>query len=268
MEITKEQIVDMYRKCATEIPDDVLKGIKDAYYEDTQGRKVLKVIIDNIEIAKKESKPICQDTGTPFFYVEDNGINRQKFEEMLILATKEATKNIPLRPNAIDPSTGANDMNVPVVYYRNARKFGLSLLMKGGGSENVSQVYSLPNVKMNAQRDLEGVRRCVLDAVVKAQGKGCPPYIIGVAVGGNISDVASLSKKQLLRSLNDKHINYGEFEAKLLKEVNSLGIGPLGLGGNMTSIGVKFDMTYRHPASFFVGVSFSCWALRRCRFNE
>ena len=266
--INKEKAVELYRRCATLLPPDIVDGLKKALeIEDSESAKeVLKTILENIEIAKKESKPICQDTGTPFFYVSyTKDQPESEIKRIIEEATIEATEHIPLRPNAVEPVTGKNIGNKPVFHFEESDEFKIELLMKGGGSENVSFVYSLPNNKLNANRDLDGIRRCVLDAVYKAQGKGCPPYILGVAVGGNIEEAAFLSKKQLLRDLND--VNEDEelrnLENGLLEDINKLGIGPLGLGGKTTALGVKIAKSYRHPASFFVGVSFGCWALRR-----
>jgi len=266
--INKEKIVELYRRCATVLPSDIVDGLKKALEnEDSESSKeVLKTILENIEIAKQESKPICQDTGTPFFYVFYNkDQSESEIKKIIEEGTIEATENIPLRPNTVDSVSGKNIGNKPVFHFEEGEKFGISLLMKGGGSENVSLVYSLPNNKLKANRDLDGVKKCVLDAVFKAQGKGCPPYIIGVAIGGNIEEVAFLSKKQLLRDLNDANEDEGlsKVEKELLESINKLGIGPLGLGGKTTALGVKIAKSYRHPASFFVGISFGCWALRR-----
>ena len=118
---------------------------------------------------------------------------------------------------------------------------------------------------MNAHRNLDGVRKCILDAAFKAQGKGCPPYIIGVAVSGSLEEVASLSKKQLLRKIDDTNAikELDDFEGKVLNDLNQLNIGPLGLGGKITALAVKIITDTRHPASFFVGISIGCWAMRR-----
>ncbi|UCC91255.1 MAG: fumarate hydratase, partial [Candidatus Aenigmatarchaeota archaeon] len=159
--------------------------------------------------------------------------------------------------------------NKPVIHFEESDKFGVELLMKGGGSENVSGIYSLPDPELKADRDIEGVRKCVLDAVMKAQGEGCPPYILGVALGGSLEEVANLSKRQLLRKLDDENDDSElvKFEKELLREINKLGIGPSGLGGKTTALGVKVTKSLRHPASFFVGIAFSCWALRRASYG-
>jgi fumarate hydratase class I len=140
-------------------------------------------------------------------------------------------------------------------------------MLKGAGSENAGQMYKLPLAEINAQRDLEGVRRCVLDAVQKAQGRGCPPYIIGVGIGATKDQVTRLAKEQLIRKLTDvnKAGELAELEQQLLGDINSLGIGPMGLGGKATALGVKIGVNHRHPASYFVDVSVGCWAMRRGR---
>jgi tartrate/fumarate subfamily iron-sulfur-dependent hydro-lyase alpha chain len=171
-----------------------------------------------------------------------------------------------LRPNAIDFETGKTIGNYPIIYFKEGNKSQITLLLKGGGSENISAVYQLPNPKIGAAgRDLASVEKAVLHAVYKAQGKGCPPYIIGIAVCGNIEEAAYRAKNRHLKKISEinKIPKFGKFEKNLLKKINELGIGPLGLGGKTTALSVKFTGRYSHPASMFVGVSISCWALRR-----
>lgn len=214
---------------------------------------------------------MCQDTGSPFFYIKKpKDMAEKEIKDAIEKATIIAAEKIPLRPNAVDIISGKNIGNKPIFHFEEAEKLEIGLLMKGGGSENVSAVYKLPNTELKANRDIEGIKKCVLGAVWKAQGKGCPPYIIGVAVGGNIEDVAALSKKQLLRKLddtnNDKELD--KIEKDLLKKINQLGIGPLGLGGKTTALAVKAAKAYRHPASYFIGISFGCWATRRKKWTS
>jgi len=264
--ISKQDIVNLYRKTATEVPMDILNALKDAEKSeiDSMPKNVLRKIIENSEIAQKEAKPICQDTGTPIFYIQkDSSLDEKRILEVIEEATQAATKEIPLRNNAVDSLTNKDYGNKPLVYFEHSGLFKMDLMMKGGGSENITQIYSLPNKELNANRDLNGVEKCILDAVFKAQGKGCPPYIIGVALGGTVGSVAHLSKKELLRNVEDKNEELHEFEKRVLKNVNQLGIGPLGLGGKTTALAVKMCSSHRHPASFFVGISFGCWCLRR-----
>lgn len=270
--LTKDIIHDLYRTCATNLPDDVRRMLTEALYREKNdnAKDILKTIIENIELAKDERKPICQDTGTPFFYIiHPCGMSEENMRGVIEKATKEATEKIPLRPNAVDPISGENIGNKAVINFEEGGKLKIDLLMKGGGSENVSAIYSLPNDELKANRDIDGVRKCVIDAVFRAQGKGCPPYIIGVAVGGSIEEVAHLSKKQLLRNLYDsnKDETLNKIETGLLTDINKLGIGPMGLGGETTALGVKITKAYRNPPSFFVGVSFGCWALRRASYE-
>jgi fumarate hydratase class I len=262
---SKEEIVKLYRRTATEIPEDIERGLKNAISKETGiSRDILKTILENIDLARKEGKPICQDTGVPIFYVKCKGPDQERIRKIILEATKYATSEI-LRPNALDPLTGKSMGNVPIIHFEESDKFGISLFLKGGGSENITKVYSLPNKELKANRDFEGVEKCVLDSVFRAQGKGCPPYVVGVGIGGTVEETIHLAKKQLLRDIYDRNENkeLDKLERKLLKKINGLGIGPLGLGGKTTALGVKISSTFRHPASYFVCVSFACWCLRR-----
>ena len=129
----------------------------------------------------------------------------------------------------------------------------------------MSRQYSLPDAALGAGRDLEGVRRCILDAVHRAQGYGCAPGILGVCIGGDRAGGYEEAKHQLLRKLDDRNrcAELARLEARVLKEANALGIGPMGLGGKTTLLGVKIGSRPRVPASFFVTVSYLCWAARR-----
>ena len=143
----------------------------------------------------------------------------------------------------------------------------MTLILKGGGSENMSRQYSLPDAALGAGRDLEGVRKCILDAVQKIQGYGCAPGILGVCIGGDRATGFEVAKEQLLRPLDEvaglRGCEVARLERRLLREANELGIGPMGLGGKTTLLGVKIAARPRVPASFFVTVAYMCWACRR-----
>lgn len=277
-----DAVVELLRRTATDLPSDVESALKSALPHERDHRAVstLKATLDNIAIARKEHRPICQDTGVPVFFVTAaRGTSYDGMVSVLTEAVKIATHTVPLRANAVDVLTGRNSGDgagegIPVVYFTEWLQdyHIIDLLLKGGGSENIGATYKLPDPSINAERDMEGVRRAVLDTVWRAQGKGCPPYVIGVAVGALKDDVAVLAKKQLLRKLSDRAENeaVAAFEKQLLHEINSLEIGPSGLGGHTTAIGVKVGLHARHPATFFVDVSFGCWAhrRRRLRFRE
>jgi tartrate/fumarate subfamily iron-sulfur-dependent hydro-lyase alpha chain len=270
--ITVNDIIGLYRKAAIELPSDIVNGLTEASRREKEGRPakwVLTRILENIENAKSSGRPICQDTGVPVFYVS-HGRNHTQHElrSVIAKATDAATREVPLRPNAVDPLTGKNVGNRPLIHFEGDGKDGnprVDLMLKGGGSENVSAIHHLPDKGINADRNLDGIGRCVLDAVFKAQGKACPPYVIGVAVGGSAEEVMYLSKKQLLRKLNDSNPEkmLDRFEKEMLEKVNELGIGPMGLGGKTTALAVKAASSYRNPASYVVGVTFGCWCMRR-----
>lgn len=274
----RDGVVELYRKVATSLPPDVEDGLKAALPRESEGSSAvscLTVMIENIRLARETARPICQDTGVPVFYIKvPLGLSHRDLRETIVEATRIATEKVPLRPNAVDVLTEKNSgdntgAGFPVVYLEETagNTLSIELMLKGGGCENVGQMYKLPVDSLKAQRDLDGVRRCVLDAVRKAQGRGCPPYIIGVGVGAAKDQVTVLSKKQLMRKLNDRNEidDLSAMEARILKELNELGIGPQGLGGATTALGVKIGVNHRHPASYFVDVSVSCWATRRGR---
>lgn len=274
----RDGIVELYRKVATSLPPDVEDALKAACVSEKKGsnaRHAMEVILENIRIARDTARPICQDTGVPVFYVKTPiGLSQIELEKTIMEATRIATEKVPLRPNAVDiitdKNTGDNTgIGFPVIYFRETPDSTLSidLMLKGSGCENVGQTYKLPKEELKADRDLDGVRKCVLDAVYRAQGRGCSPYTIGVGIGAAKDQVTRLAKEQLMRRLTDTNNIEVLFklEKRLLKEINTLGIGPIGFGGKTTALGVKIGVNHRHPASYFVDISVCCWANRRGR---
>ncbi len=274
----RDGIVELYRKVATSLPPDVEEALKSALPLEVEGSTAgssLSVILENIKRARETARPMCQDTGVPVFYVKvPFGLSQNELKNTIIEATREATQKVPLRPNAVDIITDKNSGDntgdgFPVIYFEEIPSGSLviDLMLKGGGSENAGQTYKLPLEELGAERSLNGVRKCVLDAIQKAQGRGCPPYIVGVGIGAAKDQVARLAKEQLMRKLTDvnKSEELARFENQLLTEINELGIGTMGLGGRKTALGVKVGVNHRHPASYFVDVSLGCWAMRRGR---
>lgn len=276
---TTEQILNLIRETSSSLPEDVLKALKAALRREAKGSSaavVLKTILDNCAIAKKRGTPLCQDTGTLTFFVDER-LRRKVTPSVLKKAVALATAKGYLRKNTIDSITGKSyDDNVtegaPVIHYVERKKekgkrgkCDVTLVMKGGGSENMSRQYSLPDPTLGAGRDLAGVRKCLLDAVQKIQGYGCAPGVLGVCIGGDRATGFEVAKEQLLRPLNDKsgQTEIVKLEKTLLKEANSLSIGPMGLGGKTTLLGVKVASRPRVPASFFVTIAYMCWACRR-----
>ena len=278
---TEGKIAELIRKTSSTLPADALKALERAAKREAKGsspRMVLETLVGNARLAARNGTPMCQDTGTLTFFVDER-LRGRVTPEVVKRAVAKATERGWLRRNTIDPVNGRSiDSNVcegaPVMHYVPAKGKApsVTLLMKGGGSENMSRQYSLPDASLGAGRDLEGVRRCILDAVVKAQGYGCAPGILGVCVGGDRACGYEEAKLQLLRRLDDTSRNedLARLEKRVMREANSLGIGPMGLGGRTTLLGVKIGARPRVPASFFVTVAYLCWAARRrtMRFGE
>ena len=261
------------QETSSSLPDDAEQALRKALRREAKGssaRMVLETILRNVELARAAGTPVCQDTGTLTFFVSER-LRRRVTPAVLDEAVARASANGWLRRNTIDSVSGRSiDTNVcpgaPVVHYVEANgPAGVSLLMKGGGSENMSRQFSLPDASISAGRDLEGVRRAVLTAVQQAQGYGCAPGILGVCIGGDRASGYEEAKLQLLRNLADTNPApaLAKLESRILREANSLGIGPMGLGGKTTLLAVKISARPRVPASFFVTVAYLCWAARR-----
>lgn len=270
-------ILELIRRISTDLPADVEASLRRAQEQEINGsaaRGALESILRNVEISRQNSTPICQDTGTPLFYVHHPvGWSTRHLRKQIESAVVEATKLSCLRPNSVnaltDKNTGNNlgDDYFPVIHFEEEEgdTLKIDLMLKGGGCENVGAQYSLPDTRLGAGRDLMGVRKAVLDAVQKAQGQGCAPGVLGVAIGGDRGSAYTVSKEVLYRQLDDSNPDpkLDALEKRLTEEANQLGIGPMGFGGKTTVLGVKIKGMYRLPASFFVTVSYMCWAYRR-----
>ncbi len=277
MQDITDKILELVRLTSTDLPPDVEASIHRAVEQEEPGsaaRGALETIIKNVELSRQNSTPICQDTGTPIFYVYhpagwSTRLLRQQIETAVVLATKKAY----LRPNSVDSISGKNSGNnlggkhFPSIHFEEVEGEALTieLMLKGGGCENVGAQYSLPNDALNAGRDLAGVRKVVLDAAFQAQGQGCAPGILGVAIGGDRGSSYYASKETLYRKLDDTNPDpqLDALEKRLVEEGNQLGIGPMGFGGKTTLLGTKITALNRLPASYFVSVSYMCWAYRR-----
>jgi fumarate hydratase, class I len=271
-----EKFVDVIAHASSQLPPDVVTALRRGRELESPGSlaaKALDSILTNIEMAKGNWQPICQDTGTPIVWIHHPvGTSTRMLTAAFEEAVRQATAKQILRPNAVDPLTEKNTGHgqapgIPSVHCEesDAPDVEVHLILKGGGCENVGAQYSLPNAKLKADRDLEGVRRCILDAVQQAQGKGCAPGIIGACFGGDRGSGFVESKRQLLRRLDDHNAlpELERMEQEILAQANELGIGPMGFGGKTTVLGVKIGHLGRLPASYFVSVSYMCWANRR-----
>jgi fumarate hydratase, class I len=271
-----ETFLEVIRKTSTELPQDVIDCIeagKKNEEKDSRGDYAMGIITKNIGLAKVKSQPLCQDTGSILFFIHyPKSMDAEVLAETAREAVAEATKKGYLRQNSVDSLTGKNNgTNVgpgsPTLHMEPWKKdhLDIRLMLKGGGCENVGAQYSLPDTRIGAGRDLAGVKKCILDAVQQAQGKGCGPGVLGVTIGGDRATGYLHSKEQLLRKMDD--INEIPVLAELEKEcteiANQLGIGPMGFGGKTTLMGTKISALNRLPASFFVSISYMCWAYRR-----
>ena len=268
--------VEIIRKTSAELPKDVIEAIKkgkSVEQENSRGEYALGIIEKNIDLAKLKSQPLCQDTGSILWYIHYPAkVDAEALAKTVRKSVVAATKKGYLRQNSVDSLTGKNNgTNVgpgtPTLHLEPWKKdhFDIRLMLKGGGCENVGAQYSLPDGRIGAGRDIAGVKKCVLDAVQQAQGKGCGPGVLGVVIGGDRATGYMHSKEQFLRKMTDKSSNpvLAQLETECTDEANKLGIGPMGFGGKTTLLGVKASVLNRLPASFFVSVSYMCWAFRR-----
>lgn len=281
-EINKTDLLELIRKTSCELPNDVLQGLKKATRQESSKRAcfVLEQILKNLRIAEKIEQPMCQDTGVLHAYVSHpQNFDLTKFRKTFLEAVKLATRKGYLRPNSVDSISGENtNTNIGPgtgkFEFKQWKKpyLEIKLMLKGSGSENVSAQYSLPSVRLQANRDLAGVEKCILDMVLEAQGRGCSPGVLGVCIGGDREKGHRVAKRQFLRKLQDKNPSpkLAQLENSLLQKINRLGIGPMGLGGKATLLGLKIAAINRHPGSFFVTASYMCWAFRRqgARFDR
>ncbi len=272
-ETLKDAVKKLIFKAVVELPEDVKHALKRAYEsEDSELARIqLKAILDNIRLAERERKPICQDTGVMIFYVDVGAefpLKDINLERILSDAVQESTREIPLRPNAVDPLTRSNPgTNVgPSIPYINwnvipeADYMLITAVPKGAGSENMSTLAELPPVE-----GLRGVKAFVLESVIRAGGKPCPPTIIGIGVGGTAPVAMKLADIASLRKIGTRNSDpfIADLERELLEKVNSLGIGTMGLGGKITALALHIERAYTHTASLPVAVRFQCWASRR-----
>ena len=271
-----DQVYELITRASTDLPPDVVTAIRAARDREDPGtpaRNVLGMLLQNIDLARENHTPICQDTGTNIYHVHyPGGVSTLTLKKVIREATVRATEDSLLRPNAVDPVSGKNSGNNlgtenPFMYFEEWEedRLRVDLMLKGGGCENVSAQYKLPDSSLEAGRDLNGVYKTIVDAVNNAQGLGCAPGIIGVGIGGDRATSHLTAKKQLFRKLDDTNSDpdLAELEDRLYRDLNSLGIGPMGFGGKTTVLGVKIGAAHRVPASYFVSVAYMCWAYRR-----
>lgn len=272
--LVENTAVELLRIAATELPveyvEEMKKGLEET--DGAVGRAQLKNILEDIDLARDGSKPMCQDTGIVAFMVKigDKFPLRSRLKEILVDATKRATEEIPLRPNAVDMFKGNTRDNVglngyvPLIFIDMVPGGDLEIIAmpKGGGSTNIAAHRMLkPGLGW------KGVKQFVIEALAEAGSLGCPPYFVGVGIGGGEDFCMALAKKALLKPFKSRNENpdVAAIEDELLEKVNQLGIGAMGLGEGPTALDLHIELAARHPASLPVGVVISCWALRHAR---
>src|SRR5229473_3520932 len=279
MQFLPNSLLELITQTSTNLPPDVRAAMglaANAETPGTQSSQALNIILSNIDMAVDDEGPICQDTGMPTFVVHTPvGVNQIRIRQAIREAVAEATRRGKLRPNSVDSLTGKNSGDnlgegTPVIHFEQWEEdeIEVKLILKGGGCENKNIQYSLPCELEHldrADRNLEGVRKCILHAVWQAQGQGCAPGAVGVCIGSDRAHGYVLAKEQLFRTLDDvnPHPDLARLESEIVEEANRLGIGAMGFGGKVSLIGCKIGAANRLPASFFVSVAYECWAFRR-----
>lgn len=273
-ELIEETVYELLKKASTVAPRDVRTALESAYSaeEGDVPKMQLKAILKNIEIASEKSLPMCQDTGVHIFFVKGNLKlidSFSEFEESIRSALRKATKEVPLRPNAVHPLTRKNSgdntgIRMPYINYIPTDDPWLEIteFPKGAGSENMSFMSML-----TPSQGINGIKRFVLDCVIRSGGKPCTPTVIGVGIGGTSDIAMHIAKEALLRPIGDRHPEkeIAELEEELLKAVNETGIGPMGLGGKTTVLDVHVEYAYCHTASLPVAVNTQCWTGRKAK---
>lgn len=270
-----ESILELIRRTSTQLPDDVVSAVTGARKQEVAGSNAdvaLDVIGCNIVLARDNSLPLCQDTGSILFYVHTPvGYDQLEFEEIATEAVRAATKKGYLRQNSVDSITGKNTGDntgpgSPSFHFHQWREphVEVKLMLKGGGCENMNAQYSLPHPDLGG-RDLRGVENAILDCILQAQGQGCGPGILGVCIGGDRATGYGEAKEQLLRTMEDQNPDpeLAALEQRVVEKANQSGIGPMGFGGKTTLLACKIGKLNRLPASYFVSVAYMCWAFRR-----
>ena len=265
-------LIAAIRRAETQLPPDVVMALK-AARDDEQGpaQVQLDAILKNVDAARDGSIPMCQDTGIQTFIIQVGAAfpYLSSLRAWITTAVRRATREVPLRPNTVNPFTGENPgdnvgEHVPYITWDivDGDRCTIYLLPKGGGSENCSALAMLsPGV------GITGVKRFIIDHVVGCAGKPCPPGIIGVGIGGGADLALKLAKLSLLRPVGGRHpdARIATLEQELHELINQSGVGPMGMGGRTTCLDVHVEYAHRHPASLPVGIVYQCWADRRAR---
>ncbi|MCI5866966.1 MAG: fumarate hydratase [Methanosphaera sp.] len=268
-EVITNTVYELYKQAALILPDDIKNALQNAYEieEDEIAKLNIESVLKNIDIAEENSIPMCQDTGLPIVFIKLGNVEVENLQQAIIDGVKKATAETPLRPNVVDPFTRKNSginigKDIPQINVELSDKpeLEITIFPKGFGSENNNKLAMLlPG------DGVEGIKEFFKDTIVAAGGKPCPPTVIGVGIGGSSDMAMKLAKKALLKPIDE--INPDErlatLEDELLDIANATGIGPMGLGGKTTTLGVNIELADTHTAGLPVGICVQCWAARR-----
>lgn len=266
--LIEETVIALLRRAVATLPGDVLAALEASLLieRNPTAKRELSKILENVREARACMLPMCQDTGLPVFFAR-MGFTLPGFEEAVARGVRRATEEIPLRKNVVHPLTRENTgdntgKGMPYICYsyEPSEHIELTVMPKGGGSENMSALAML-----NPSSGIGGIKRFVVDTVVNAGGRPCPPIILGVGIGGTADECMVLAKKALLRPVgsHSPDPSVARLEMEMLHAINSTGIGPMGLGGDTTALAVHVEYACCHTASLPVAVNFQCYAARR-----
>jgi fumarate hydratase subunit alpha len=271
--VVEETVVQLLRKSVVEAPDSVIKALRQACKKEGSetARMQLKAILEDIKTARLKKIPLCQDTGIPLVYVKVGGkvkVDINVLQAGIVKGVIRATKEIPLRPNVVDPisrknfgdNTGVGMPHIEFEFLPKGDYVEITVLPKGAGSENMSALKML-----KPSEGVRGIKKFVLETVAKASGNPCPPSIVGVGIGGSSDMAMMLAKKAVLRPVGtrNKDKELGKIESDLKEKINQLGVGPMGLGGDTTCLAVHIEKAGCHTASLPVGINMQCWTGRQ-----
>ena len=264
----KDTVYELYKQAVIVLGSDVKKSLEDALKveEHELARLNIEAILKNIELAEEKSIPMCQDTGLPGVFVKLGNVEVENLYDGIKEGIIKATKEIPIRPNIVDPLTRENtkvnigDYIPPIdIELIDEDYIEITILPKGFGSENNNALkMALP------AEGIEGIKDFVVETVLNAKGKPCPPTVVGVGIGGTSDLCLKLAKKALLGEIGERNPDpqIADMEEEILTKINQSGIGPMGLGGKTTTLDVKILKAHTHTAGLPIGVCIQCWADR------
>lgn len=267
-ETIKETVYQLYKKAVIHLNEDVKSALENALkVEDNElGILNIEAILKNIKLAEEKQIPMCQDTGLPVIFVKLGNVEVENLRQGIEKGIEKATKEVPIRPNIVDPITRENtNINIgehipPIdIELIDEDYMEISIFPKGFGSENNNALkMALP------AEGIEGIKEFVVESVLKAKGKPCPPTVVGVGIGGTSDLCLKLGKKALLGKVGERNPDpqIAKLEEEILEEINNSGIGPMGLGGKTTTLDVKILKAHTHTAGLPIGVCIQCWADR------